>query len=773
MSLKKMLSICLGVSLLFVSATGCGREPDGIREENKTENITDSGSTEAVAMGRYVEQSVELPQFAESESVLNMIQRKEGIILYTFEEREGNTGTYSAYHRQDDGRWDKEESVWLNTLSGGNELFIRDIRTGGEDAVYAWYFDEEYLAHIVKTTDESTVEEIKIPDLTEKENIPNGFAVTGKGEIGISYMSGSMSDSVVIYSAGEGSELRRLKRGTLESDGISGLIDASGNKLAVISEDKKGITVYDTDTGDILDELRGDKEDLEQVFDMAIGMIKIGKEDDYYYITPKGLNHFQSGGSLMETVIDGSLNSIGIEGIQYAALMIGDEQDYTVLFADDGSYELVHYVYDSEVSTVPEVQLTMYGLKENRSVSRAIGTYQKENPDVQIIYHTAQSAEGASTVSDSIRALNTELLAGKGADILLLDGLPVESYIEKGVLADISDVVNPMSNSGELLENITKSYKRTDGSIYGMPIRFKIPVLVGDKKINEAFQSLTSLQQYAKENSGKELIESSYRTLEYGELAIFLFSIDYKEIMGEGDKLDKKNLIQFLETVQETGKAMGATVETEPKPPTTKEELKQNMEAIRKIRKDMELTSDFEIGDYPTADGTIMGCEIGGVADIMVPAGLRVQFDREISSANHLFIPSGVIGINSSSQQIEKARDFLKCVLSEQEQSKDMGDGMPVNCKALENYCNKESDMSLGVSGMVNGVEVRFGFEWPTKEEIAEIMDLAKTLTVPFNVDRVFREMIFDEAKPFFEGSVTAEKAAEAILNKANTYLAE
>lgn len=38
---------------------------------------------------------------------------------------------------------------------------------------------------------------------------------------------------------------------------------------------------------------------------------------------------------------------------------------------------------------------------------------------------------------DTIRALNTELLGGKGADVLILDGLPVESYQEKGILLDI------------------------------------------------------------------------------------------------------------------------------------------------------------------------------------------------------------------------------------------------------------------------------------------------------------------------------------------------
>lgn len=45
-----------------------------------------------------------------------------------------------------------------------------------------------------------------------------------------------------------------------------------------------------------------------------------------------------------------------------------------------------------------------------------------------------QTSAGSTTVSDTIRALNTELLGGNGADLLVLDGLPAESYIKRGFL---------------------------------------------------------------------------------------------------------------------------------------------------------------------------------------------------------------------------------------------------------------------------------------------------------------------------------------------------
>ncbi len=60
------------------------------------------------------------------------------------------------------------------------------------------------------------------------------------------------------------------------------------------------------------------------------------------------------------------------------------------------------------------------------------------------------------TTSDAIRTLNTEVMAGEGPDILFMDGLPVNSYIEKGLLADVSDVMNPLISDGKLLKTLQR-----------------------------------------------------------------------------------------------------------------------------------------------------------------------------------------------------------------------------------------------------------------------------------------------------------------------------
>ena len=53
------------------------------------------------------------------------------------------------------------------------------------------------------------------------------------------------------------------------------------------------------------------------------------------------------------------------------------------------------------------------------------------------------------------------------------------------------------------------------------------------------------------------------------------------------------------------------------------------------------------------------------------------------------------------------------------------------------------------------------------------LAETGKKLTVPVQKDDIIREMILDGAKTYFDGSTSAEEAAEDIAEKADTYLAE
>ena len=182
-------------------------------------------------------------------------------------------------------------------------------------------------------------------------------------------------------------------------------------------------------------------------------------EDELYYVNHEGLFYHKIGGSTTEQLMNGELTSLGDRSIDFQALYKYDDKNYMVFAVD--SQETRHcyrYTYDAEVSAVPENQITVYALEDTNALQQVITAYQKAYPDVVVKKTIGISGEDGVTAEDAVKSLNTEMLAGKGPDVLVLDGLPTESYKEKGVLADLSSYVKAADKKEGLFTNITDAY---------------------------------------------------------------------------------------------------------------------------------------------------------------------------------------------------------------------------------------------------------------------------------------------------------------------------
>ena len=51
------------------------------------------------------------------------------------------------------------------------------------------------------------------------------------------------------------------------------------------------------------------------------------------------------------------------------------------------------------------------------------------------------SGDDSVTDTDALKVLNTEIMAGTGPDVLLLDGISEDTYIERGMLENLSGVL--------------------------------------------------------------------------------------------------------------------------------------------------------------------------------------------------------------------------------------------------------------------------------------------------------------------------------------------
>ena len=198
------------------------------------------------------------------------------------------------------------------------------------------------------------------------------------------------------------------------------------------------------------------------------------------------------------------------------------------------------------------------------------------------------------------------------------------------------------------------------------------------------------------------------------------------------------------------------------------------------------LTGSYTVGD---PEEELLGvAEIRGMFDTMIPLQEAREKGDSLVCGAESFLPHGLVGINSGAKEPELAEEFLKVLFSEELQSIDLQDGLPVNVKGAEAFCQQgrdslddESDTMGAVVTVVgeeegeidNSSDMAFSFSAPLKTELRELFAKAAELKKPASADGVLQDMIMEEAKAYYEGSQELEDTIREITQKVDTYRAE
>ena len=144
------------------------------------------------------------------------------------------------------------------------------------------------------------------------------------------------------------------------------------------------------------------------------------------------------------------------------------------------------YQYVKEGIKPEKRELTIYSLTENEMLQSFVDMYNGKNPDVPVKIEYGYTSEDGKTREDALKLFNTELLAGKAADILLLDGMPVMTYGKEGLLTDLNKVMDMSAITPDIFSNMLEPYQ--EGEVqYAVPCGFYLYGILGEEKYVEAF----------------------------------------------------------------------------------------------------------------------------------------------------------------------------------------------------------------------------------------------------------------------------------------------
>ena len=181
----------------------------------------------------------------------------------------------------------------------------------------------------------------------------------------------------------------------------------------------------------------------------------------------------------MEQIYDAGRGVMGetASSLIFNHFLAGENEDFYALYTDYETQKLsiCYYYYNGSVTSEVKNELSVYSLYESRMIEDAVRKYEREHPETEVTYEYAVESDGSGNPEDAIDTLNTQLLNKEGPDSLLLDDLPVDSYIERGVLEDLTDDVQQLVSDGTILENVVKG-TAVDGKNYELPAAFSLPV---------------------------------------------------------------------------------------------------------------------------------------------------------------------------------------------------------------------------------------------------------------------------------------------------------
>lgn len=495
------------------------------------------------------------------------------------------------------------------------------------------------------------------------------------------------------------------------------------------------------------------------------------EEKSLYLVTDKGLYRHTLFGSTVEQLIDGSLCSmsnplLGLVGV----LQMGDA--FWVAYSNG---DLKQYVYDPTASAMPENLLRVWGLYADEDMERVVSAFAQSHPDFYITYEHPLSEDTGMTKEDALKVLSTELATGNGPDVLLLDGLSYDTYVEKGVLADLTAT---LEGTGErYMDAVRTSYQR-DGGQYAMPMSMALPVLMGAR---DQIQNVTSLADLA------DLAEAARASRPQGSLFGFGSAREALELlaigssvswMNEDGGINREAIQEFLTLARRIYDAQtsGITV----REAEAMEEQQMLVEGRPAIRTD----AGYQLGNamffgQPYAMGLVNNTlsVMGGYNTVAVELELLdMALVPMPGQSPNMGKASNILAVNEASKVKEQALELVAYALSSRFCKESYLFGGTANWDVLEAQISKDLEEEAGgVMGFedINGKEYTINMDIPTQEAMETLRQLMETCQGVGQCDSRVYEAVVEEGQKALTGELTVEEAVKEIEKKVALYLAE
>lgn len=752
-------------------------------EKTDTENANDSSqnagqpSADGQAMGRYVEEVTDLSEQISGRQN-KLFRMPDGSLII------GNGNKPFLISRDNGETWEEERRAWLDKLEE-KDSYIVDMAIGADSTIAVVYGEmdenDEYGQSLLIVKPDGTELPLETQSIGNGGD-PHGVCVTDNGRV---FVSVSGSDDLYEINENGGSELYLTLPGGSPDfmqyhDNLLIMDGSSYDTLLIYDMEKEEYITDDETLKDFVKEYYngGNKFNMDDGFEMYFF---VGDENVLYLAGEKGLHRHVLGGSAMEQVIDGGLCTLSNPSYRLEGMVMLDNNEFLALFT---GARLVRFTYDPDIPTVPDELVKVYSLKDNTTIRQAVSLYQTANPGVLIQYEVG-IAEGSSvTREDALKSLNTKIMAGEGPDVLILDDMPLDSYIEKGLLLDISALISGLSGDEALFDNIANAMKTGD-KLYAMPCEIYLPAIAGEEKYIAQMKDLEGIadgmEELRRDNPEKDLLMVSTTK---GIMRLFSMTCVPAWITENGE-IDKEAIGEFL---VQTKRIYDAQMDGLPQANIDRYnqanenwmaefgETRDNSKYLRTGAGSMFYTSEYtriRCGALSSFNSYAEMCSINKVNGYE-----NTVWSVMNGQSSNVFCANTLLGISAASKHPEQAEDFIRLCLGKENQAA-IWTGLPVNRAAFEQIfipddrVGEDGAFSWESMGTPEGEMASFISYWPDEEQKEELRKCIEAMDTSYIENRTLEDAVYEEGGGYLQGKRDLDETLTAIEKRIALYMAE
>lgn len=448
-----------------------------------------------------------------------------------------------------------------------------------------------------------------------------------------------------------------------------------------------------------------------------------------------------------------------------------DETHFLMFYNEDYTRELkagiFEYVRPEDIPDKAVVILA--GLTVNADIKKRVIHYNRENSQYRVVVKEYESSE----------KLNLDIISGHMPDILMAEGLPngdslpLESYIKKGLIADVGALIerDDELSGQEFMENVFDAYS-VDGKLMYVVPSFTISTmaartsLVGDgsgwsmEKMAEVLEGMGPNTQLLDGLNRDTFLEKvmRYRGNDFIDRETGKCTFDSQEFI---------DIMEFAYDLPEERRFAGETEEAYQLQYLRNQTLLLEL-PISTFSPNVDERLFFELNGYLGGDYVFIGFPAASVES----AG---DGEGAIISGKNLMV------LSARSENEAGAWDFARYYLTEEYQ-KSLEIGLPVRKDMFEKWAREETRRSYYMGENGERVEYdltlyRNGEEIVVppldQEQLEELIAYVESVTtIPFEDNNVMN-IIYEEMGSYFSGQKTAKDVAAIIQNRIQVYLVE